>query len=344
MARLSAMLFFLFYISTCFSMENVVYLIRSDPAINSITALIQSGHSIPIIISQAYRIDQKGRLLGDINPLLFTFAYSHHIKFMPLITNKGFDKNIAHQFLTSTTAQQNALASILAICKKNHFYGVQFDFESIPVKDKKILTHFYEVAAAFLHKNNFQVSFAIMPVVSDGPFRTDFQKAQYDNFSGAFDLKALGSSADFVTLMAYDQHIGKVTPGPIAGLPWVEKVIQHTLKSIPAHKISLGIPVYSGFWYTGRNPISKSISIQNNAVEYSLVKRLMTKYQLHLNWDSYNKVNYAMYDYDWLNKYLFIENAKSFAAKLALVKKYQLRGISIFRLGAEDPAIWRISF
>ena len=37
-----------------------------------------------------------------------------------------------------------------------------------------------------------------------------------------------------------------------------------------------------------------------------------------------------------------IEDAKSFAAKLALVKKFHLRGISVFRLGIEDAGIWPV--
>jgi spore germination protein YaaH len=43
-----------------------------------------------------------------------------------------------------------------------------------------------------------------------------------------------------------------------------------------------------------------------------------------------------------VNKYLFIENAKSFSAKYALAIQYQLYGISVFRIGIEDPGIWNV--
>jgi hypothetical protein len=43
-----------------------------------------------------------------------------------------------------------------------------------------------------------------------------------------------------------------------------------------------------------------------------------------------------------LNEYIYLEDAQSFQAKLELVKHYKFRGISAWRLGHEDPAVWPI--
>jgi spore germination protein YaaH len=39
-------------------------------------------------------------------------------------------------------------------------------------------------------------------------------------------------------------------------------------------------------------------------------------------------------------EWVFLENARSFAAKLALVREKRLRGFSAWVLGGEDPGIW----
>jgi spore germination protein YaaH len=39
---------------------------------------------------------------------------------------------------------------------------------------------------------------------------------------------------------------------------------------------------------------------------------------------------------------LFIENARSFAEKLKLVRQYHFRGFSAWVLGFEDPGIWKV--
>jgi spore germination protein YaaH len=40
-------------------------------------------------------------------------------------------------------------------------------------------------------------------------------------------------------------------------------------------------------------------------------------------------------------EHLWIEDARAFEAKLELVRKYKLRGYSVWVLGTEDPAVWR---
>ena len=42
-----------------------------------------------------------------------------------------------------------------------------------------------------------------------------------------------------------------------------------------------------------------------------------------------------------VNEHLWIEDARAFAAKLELVRKYKLRGYSVWVLGTEDPAVWQ---
>lgn len=53
-------------------------------------------------------------------------------------------------------------------------------------------------------------------------------------------------------------------------------------------------------------------------------------------------MNYAILDNDGVFEYLYIEDAKSFAAKLGLVSKYHLCGFSAWVLGEEDPDVWKI--
>lgn len=325
---------------TCFALKKSFYVLHNLKDTKTITTIKNNSKSIDIIISQAYHIDKKGIVSGYIAQDVLDFSQKNKKPLMAMVTNASFDPNIAHQFLSDTKAQANAITSLLETCQKYHLYGIQFDFEMLKPEDKNALTTFYQTAAKTLHENHFVVSFAVMPTLSNGPFATKYQEKFYKN-SQAFDLKALSHSADFITVMAYDQHTGKMTPGPIAGLPWVEQIIKYSLNYIPREKISLGIPVYSGFWYTGMTA-SKSFSIKFDAISYELAEKILTKNNAKIIWDSNSKVNYSAFNRNWLNEYIFLENAKSFKAKYDLAKKYHLGGISVFRIGTEDPSIWKI--
>ncbi len=327
--------------SACAS-ENIFYVLRSmTPEIMS--NLNEHNKLINIIISQAYHVDQQGKVSGSINPELINFAKIHSLKLMVMVTNTNFDDEKVHKFLLNSKAWQGTIKSIVNECQKNHVYGVQFDFEGIPLKDKTLFTHFSQLAATELHKNGFVVSFAVAPLVSH-PQQSAFLKRSYEVWEGAYDVKALGKSSDFLTLMTYNQHTDGTTPGPTASFAWVEEAIKYALQSVPANKLSLGIATYSSFWYTGLrgNASDHRISVRMNEVSYKTVQELLNKNHAHLQWDATDKTNYAAYEHHWLREYIFVEDAKSFQTKLSLVKKYKLRGISVFRLGIEDPNIWKV--
>lgn len=331
-------------------MEKLFYVLhnntpsRISAAKQTAVSLDKHFQSIDILVPQAYQIDENGMLWGAVDSDILQFARAHKMKLMPLITNTKFNKQIVHQFLLNQNAKTRAINAILEACQKQHYGGVQFDFEMVSVEDKDLLTQFYLAAAAALHKNNLSVSFAVAPLVTDNPQASDFLKKIYANWEGAYDLKKIGEASDFVSIMAYNQHGGITTPGPTASIVWVEAAIQYALQYIPPQKISLGIPDYSNYWFTSADPndASGKIKVHSIGISYEKAMYLNQKYKAHLQWDDTAKISMAIYERDWLNEYLFVENTKSFAAKLALVKKYHLRGISVFDLGTEDPLIWNV--
>ena len=77
-------------------------------------------------------------------------------------------------------------------------------------------------------------------------------------------------------------------------------------------------------------------------LNYENAMNIAKSHKVHLLWDAQAKVYFAIHDQDWLNEYLFIEDKKSFKFKYSLIKKYQLRGVSVFDLGTEDPRIWKV--
>ena len=74
-------------------------------------------------------------------------------------------------------------------------------------------------------------------------------------YSAAYDIAAIGKVADYVDLMAYDEHGDGGTPGPVAGLDWDNAILQATLPDLnPAH-VLLGVPLYGRAWGTPRRRV-----------------------------------------------------------------------------------------
>lgn len=335
----AAILFLSYPLLSFAGKENTFYILHSkDPAELSIylDTVKRNYRSIHILISQAYKIDGEGNLSGYLNQELVDLAKKHSIKLMAMITNGSFDQLKAHQFLSSAEAQKNAINSIIDICKKYHLYGVQFDFENISVDDKNELTKFYKKAAGELHQHGYKVSFAIIPAFPEQMKDSSFLKKTWQNWSGAYDLKSLGEYSDFVTVMAYNQHPDGTIPGPNASIGFTSESVNNALKEIPASKLSLGIPAYSLYWYSGHH----SIPVRQAEISYKHAISIIKKNNSSITWSQKDKVNFSRYEHNWLNEYVYLEDKHSFKAKQDLVKKFGLRGISVFRIGTEDSGIW----
>jgi spore germination protein YaaH len=53
-------------------------------------------------------------------------------------------------------------------------------------------------------------------------------------------------------------------------------------------------------------------------------------------------VPYASYPVGGVNDWVFLEDERSFRAKLALAREKKLRGFSVWVLGPEDERIWDV--
>jgi spore germination protein len=342
--RIFCLIFFFLITSSVFAFENLAYTWRGYPnqvkeSERAAKDLALHAQQIDIFSSEAYHIDQTGKVSGSLNPTMLKTARDTNMKIMPLVGNTDFDQGTAHIFLTNSEAQNKAIATILELCQRNHFYGIQIDFEGMSAADKNTFSHFYIKIADALHQHGFKVSSAIIPTLTEQT-DTEYLVRRHKNWSGVYDYKVLAQYSDFITLMTYDQHGEPTTPGSVSGNLWNEAIIQYALQYIPADKISLGVPLHSAYWYSGVTDASQHIHSISIDITYSKAQTILQQNHASLTWDTQAQVHYAIYNRHFLNEYLFLEDAASFKSKLALVEKYKLRGLSDWCLGEEDQNIW----
>jgi len=296
--------------------------------------------SIDIIAPQVYQLDKNGLIYGSVDPRLLTLAHQQRVKIMPLIINSNFNQSDFHDFLYDLFAQKRAINRMISLCLTNGFWGIQFDFENINYLDKGAYTKFYQLAAKKLHEHGLKISMALLIWPKDQQIYNNYERWVFKNWVGGYDCASIAKCSDFIVFMAYDQHTSHTPPGPIAGFSWVRKEIRDLLKEVPAEKIFLGVPAYSGYWSVDANSCGSFPSYTQ--ISYDDVKDLLAKNHVELTWDNTDKIFYTFFNHLGVYNYIFAENAKSLTAKLNLAQKYHLSGIAIWRLGQEDSDIWEI--
>jgi spore germination protein YaaH len=296
--------------------EKIFYYVERQDSFEHLAAHI---NQIILLGPQSYKIDKDGSISGSVDIRVRELAKANDVGVIPLVVNPGFDPDIIHAVLKDHESQRRAIETMLHICKEGAFIGIQFDFEHIHVDYRDKFTQFFRQAAKTLHRNGFLISAAVFPRTGDTPAPSSYHQWYFDNSTGAFDYKALSEAADFLTIMTYDQHSEKTTPGPVSGLPWIEQVLSYLLQQIPANKISLGIPLYSYYWFPTAD--TQGAHVKGTGLAYLKTLEILEAHQGSMYWDDKQKASYSFFPNQHIFEYLFIENAQSFEAKLRLTKE-----------------------
>jgi spore germination protein YaaH len=306
----------------------------------STQSFLAHADRISIVSPQVFSIDSLGVIWGSVDPRVVARAREKHVKIVPLVMNPGFDQPTIHHILTTADVRQRTVENLVALCTRNHFDGLQFDIENVNVADRDAFTSFIREAADALHRARCSVSAAVVPRTSDDPGPTDYHRWIYENWRGVYDYKALAEALDFISYMTYAQHTGGTPPGPVAAYSWMEDALRFVLSlGVPPDKISLGIPSYSDWWYPSYDAQSGA-RMRGNDISYGTAMGLLARYDVKPVWDDRDKTAYAFWSNAGVNEFVWIEDARAFAVKVALARKYKLRGYSVWVLGTEDPAVW----
>ena len=319
-------------------LEALWYGVNSEQSIKS---FLDHADKISIVSPQVFFMDSTGAIRGSVDKRVVDKAREAGVKLVPLVMNPGFDQPSFHRVLTNPTARATAIHNITSLCRDNQFAGIQFDFENILVSDKDAFTSFSRETADSLHRINCTLSAAVVPRLSEDPGSTSYSKWIFEYWRGVYDYKALADVMDFISYMTYAQHTGGSPAGPVAGYTWMEACLKYVLSlGVPPSKISLGLAGYSDYWYPTYDSKSGA-RMSGRDVSYANAMDVLRRYNVTPVWDEKEKTPWAMFAVDGVNQFVFLEDARAFAAKMELVRKYNLRGYSVWVLGMEDPAVWR---
>jgi spore germination protein len=321
--------------------ERLFYMVDQE---SSYESLVRNIGRIDIIAPSAYNVLEDGVVWGDVDRRVIELARQHGVAVMPLLVNRGFDQARLHALLANDAARARTIATLVELCRRNGYAGIQVDFENLSIDDRDAFTRFYREAAAALRAGGFRISVAVVHRPDELPGATQYQKWLFDSWRGGYDLKALADAGDFISIMSYSQHTRRTPPGPQASVPWMEEIIGYFRQFMPAEKMSLGIATSSQHWYTSYDEritpeLARSYSAQ---LTYGWARGLIERNNATLHWSDEHQVAYTFYPVGGTFEWIFLEDARSFRARLDLIERHGLRGFSVWVLGPEDPAIWEL--
>lgn len=316
-----------------------LFYMTDSPA--SVRSFLAHSEKIGLLVPTWYSVDADGFIAGEPNPLVLETAQKERLPVMPIVACGN--KDTLHQLLHDQGAQQVMATSLIRESKQHSYIGIQIDFEDIAWTDRDALSAMVAKTAGAMHSAGFKLSIATVPNAPAPIGKNNLSKWMYSDWRGAYDLKALAESVDFISLMTYDQHSRWTPPGPVAGWDWVVRNIDYALTVVPKEKLSLGIPLYGYHWYAGAPIIADKHERPNSTADSITVPDallLAKEYNGTPQWDEAARTAwfYIMRDQD--REWVFYPDARSFRERYKLMQERGLQGFSSWVLGDEDPAIW----
>jgi spore germination protein YaaH len=307
-----------------------MYYVNTDDGHASLFAHL---NQIDVLSPAWYDANADGTITGYARRDVIDAAHGSGIAIIPLVVNKDVDPDVGHAIL-SDPARRAALARNLVNEAKTYGYaGFQLDFEQIRWTDRDLLTALVQDCANAFHPAGLNLSIAVIPRLAGDDAASGTLLDYFHQWSGAYDFAALAKAADFLCFMTYDEHNGVTPPGPVSGTPWMRQALEFSMQGVPPEKATIGLPTYYHDW-TGIGRLTSSsyadamILAQAHAATPAFDP---TEEEMHFGYNAYG-----------VRHELWIQSTDTLRRKLPLMYEYGLKGISVWRLGFEDPSFWNL--
>ena len=286
---------------------------------------VKNSKKLNMVSVFSYSFDNNGniKLSDEQQKNTVEYAKGSNIVALAVIHNINdgqFDQALLHNILESSQKRGNLINNILSMLVKEGYSGVNIDFENIRRGDKEYYTTFISELKDTLTKHGYLTTVSVPAKTSD---------SYTSSWNYAFDYKKLGQLADYVMIMAYDEHYKSSMAGPIASINWVENILDYAKKQMPAKKIILGLALYGYDWGNSTGQAVPSKNIVN----------LAKTNNSNIKWDENSKTPYFTYIKDNVYHEVWYENENSLRMKIELAKQYNLGGVGFWRLGLEEQGL-----
>lgn len=230
-----------------------------------------------------------------------------------------FDPALLRDLVTSPAHRAAVVAQAVSVVRTYGLAGVTVDFEEIPSALHPQVAQFVRELAAALHPIGAVVTQAVSADIAARP------------------LRAYADAADRLFLMLYDEHASRDDPGPVASQQWYLAQAQRLLAVVPPEKAILAVGAYGYDWNDAQphgagdertfQDVMRAARTHGAAVRFD--PRSLNPY---MTWSDPDSTDHVVWFLDAVTAYNQMLASRALGAS----------GVAVWRLGAEDPSLWRV--
>ena len=302
----------------------------TNQTVNTRIASVLSGLKGVNVISPTwfYLKDDSGNIANLSSADYVNQCHQKGIEVWGLVSNIE-QKVDTTSILSKTSTRETLVNNLVAAAIEKDLDGINVDMESIDPKAGEGYVQFIRELALKCHKNDLVVSV-------DNYVPT--------NYTAFYNRKEQAQFADYIIIMAYDEHYSGSEEGSVSSISFVTNGIKDTLKEVPAKQTIVALPFYTRLWEisvkTNEEGVEISKDVKSKAYGMDSAQGIVDNSGLKSKWDDKTGQYYLEYQNSGKTYKMWLEEEKSLSLKLEQVKKNKIAGAAFWKLGFERDTIW----
>ena len=148
--------------------------------------------------------------------------------------------------------------------------------------------------------------------------------------TAAYPTRLFFPAADAAVVMLYDEHWSTSAPGPIATPEWVRRALAQRVADVGADRLIAALPLYGYLWRGTQ---------AGEPLSFADARRAALEANVDLARDPSSNSLHAVQPNVWE---LWMTDAELLRVLVDQATALGVRRIALWRLGQEDPAVWRL--
>lgn len=315
------------HIARDFDINLAWHQVTNQTANTSIDSVLATTRGINVISpTWFYLNDDEGGIKNLASRDYVSTCHAKGVEVWGLVSNlENPDVDVA-SVLNVTSKRDNLVNQLIAAAVQYDLDGINVDFEALGSDTGDGFIQFVRELSLKCAKNEIVLS---VDNYVPSAYTTHYYRDEQARF------------ADYVILMAYDEHYNGSEEGSVASIGFVRQGVEDTLKEVPAEQLVLGMPLYTRVWkLTPSDTEESGYTVTSEAVSMSEVDTRIAVNKATMEWLDDVGQYYTEYQHEGSTYKIWIEDQNSIEEKLKVYEENDLAGVACWKIGFEKATIW----
>lgn len=297
--------------------------VTSEEANGAIESLLAGTKGINVVAPTWFALtDNDGNYHSFADQAYVDLVHGKGMQVWAALDNFNQGENVNSEILFArTSVRKKLIAALTEEVKEYGIDGINLDIEGIkPEAGPHYVQFIRELSVSC---RNEGIILSVDNYVPTG-------------YTAFYNRAEQGRVADYVIIMAYDEHHAGGEAGSVSSLPFVDKGIKDSVREIPKEKLICAVPFYTRIWTEEGDETTSS------ALGISSAKDWIEENQINLYWQEELGQYYGELETESGLKLIWMEDETSLGLKMGLIRKAGLAGVACWKLGFESEDIWDV--